>query len=45
MVLLLIEVKYVALTLAAKEAIWMRLLLIEIGLLDKKGQYVKIKVL
>lgn len=33
-----------ALTLAAKEATWIRLLLIKLGLLDKKDQYVEIKV-
>lgn len=40
-----IKAKYVALTFAAKEATWMRLLLIKLGLLDKKGHYVEIKVL
>lgn len=38
------EAEYVALTLAAKEATWMRLLLTEVGLLDEKGQYAEIKV-
>ncbi len=38
------EAEYVALTLAAKEATWLRLLLTEVGLLDKDGQYAKIKV-
>lgn len=38
------EAEYMALTLAAKKAIWMRLLLTEIGLLDKDGQYAMIKV-
>ena len=38
------EAEYVALTLAAKEATWLRLLLTEIGLLDKDGQYAVIKV-
>ena len=33
-----------ALTFAAKEATWLRLLLIEIGLLDEEGQYAEIKV-
>lgn len=33
-----------ALTLAVKEATWIRLLLTEISLLDKKGQYAEIKV-
>lgn len=31
-------------TLAAKEATWMRLLLTEIGILDKDNQYAIIKV-
>lgn len=39
------KAEYVALTLAATEATWMRLLLTEIGLLDKQGQYAEIKVL
>ncbi len=39
------ESEYVALTLAAKEATWMRLLLTEVGLLDEKSQYVGIKVI
>lgn len=38
------EAEYVALTFAAKEATWLRLLLIEIGLLDEEGQYAVIKV-
>ena len=38
------EAEYVALTLVAKEATWMRLLLTEIGLLDKDDQYAMIKV-
>ncbi len=33
-----------ALTLAAKEATWLRLLLTEVDLLDKDGQYAEIKV-
>ncbi len=41
----LTEAKYVALTLAAKEVTWMRLLLTEVGLLDKEGQYKEIKVI
>lgn len=43
--LLSTKAKYVALTLVAKEAIWMRLLLTEIGLLDKDGQNVIIKII
>lgn len=39
-----IEAEYVALTLAAREATWMRLLLTEIGLLDEDGQCAMIKV-
>ncbi len=39
------KAEYVTLTFAAKEATWMRLLLTEIGLLDKEGQYTEIKVL
>ncbi len=39
------EAEYVALTLAAKEATWMRLLLTEVGLLDEEGQYAEIKVI
>ncbi len=31
-------------TFAAKKAIWLRILLTEIGLLDKEGQYVEIIV-
>ena len=38
------EAEYVALTLAAKEATWLRLLLTKIGLLDEDGQYAVIKV-
>lgn len=38
------EAEYVALTFAAKEATWLRLLLIDIGLLDEEGQYAEIKV-
>lgn len=38
------EAKYVALTLATKDATWMRLLLTKIGLLNKNGQYAIIKV-
>lgn len=38
------EAEYVALTFAANEATWLRLLLIEIGLLDEEGQYAEIKV-
>lgn len=45
MALLSTEVKYVVLTLATKKATWIRLLLTEIGLLDKEGQYVEIKIL
>lgn len=44
MVLLLTEAEYVALTFAAKKTTWLKLLLIEVGLLDKNGQYAKIKV-
>lgn len=33
-----------ALTFAVKEATWKKLLLIKIGLFDKKSQYVEIKV-
>ena len=43
--LLSTEAEYLALTLATKEISWMRLLLKEVGLLDKKGQYVEIKVI
>lgn len=39
-----IEVKYMALTLVAKEATWLRLLLIELNLLKALEQYVEIKV-
>lgn len=45
MALSLTKTKYVVLILAAKKATWIRLLLTEIGLLDKEGQYVEIKVL
>ena len=38
------EAEYVALTLAAKEATWLRLLLTEIGLLDEESQYAEIKM-
>ncbi len=38
------EAEYMALTLTAKEATWLRLLLTEVGLLDKDGQYAEIKV-
>ncbi len=41
----LTEAEYVTLTLAAKEATWMRLLLTKVGLLDEEGQYAKIKVI
>lgn len=40
-----IETKYVVITITAKEATWIRLLFIEINLLNKKGQYTEIKVL
>lgn len=40
-----IKAKYVALTFTTKEVIWMRLLFIEIGLLNIEGLYIKIKVL
>ena len=39
------EAEYLALTLAAKVATWMRLLLTEVGLLDEEGQYAEIKVI
>ena len=39
------EAEYVALTFAAKEAARMRLLLTEVGLLDKESQYAEIKVI
>lgn len=38
------EAEYVGLTLAAKEATWLRLLLTEIGLLHEEGQYAVINV-
>lgn len=38
------EAEYIALTLAAKEATWMRLLLTELGLLQTDQQYALIKV-
>ena len=40
-----IKEEYVALTLAAKEAAGMRLLLTEVGLLDEEGQYAEMKVI
>lgn len=40
----LTKAEYVVLTLIAKETTWLRLLLIEIGLLNKDGQYAEIKV-
>ena len=40
----LTEAKYIALILAAKEAIWLRLLLIELGLLQPDQQHALIKV-
>lgn len=42
--LLSIKAEYVAVTFATKEATWIILLLTELGLLDKKDQYAKIKV-
>lgn len=45
MALFSIEAEYVTLTLTAKEATWISLLLIELGLLDKKRLYAEIKVL
>lgn len=45
MALLSTEAEYVVLTLATKKVTWIRLLLTEIGLLDKEGQYVEIKIL
>lgn len=44
MALTSIEAEYGTLTLVAKEAIWMRLLLRKIRLLDKDRQYAIIKV-
>ena len=41
----LTEAKYVALTLAAKEATWLRLLLTKLGLLKASDQYAEIKVI
>lgn len=38
------EAKYIALTLAAKEATWLRLLLTELGLLQPNQQHALIKV-
>lgn len=38
------EAEYVALTLATKEATWIRLLFTEVGLLNENDQYVIIKV-
>ena len=38
------EVEYIALTLAAKEAIWLRLLLTELGLLQTDDQHAEIHV-
>lgn len=38
------EAKYVALTLASKEATWLRLLLTELGLLLPDNQYAEIKI-
>lgn len=40
--LLSTEAEYMALIVVAKEATWLRLLLIEAGLLDKDGQYAEI---
>ena len=39
------EAEYVALTLAAKEATWLRLLLTKLGLLKASDQYAEIKVI
>lgn len=44
MVLSSSEVEYVALALGAKNIIWTKLLLIEIGLPDKNSQYAMIKI-
>ena len=38
------EAEYIALTLAAKEATWLRLLLIELGLLEANDQHAEINV-
>lgn len=38
------EAKYIALTLAAKEATWLRLLLTELGLLQPREQHAPIKI-
>ena len=38
------EAEYIALTLAAKEATWLRLLLTELGLLDPHDQHAQIKI-
>lgn len=43
--LLLIAAEYVILTFATKEAIWIRLLLTKIDVLDKEDQYAEIKLL
>ena len=40
----LTKAEYMALTLIVKEATWLRLLLIEVGLLNKYGQYTEIMV-
>lgn len=39
------EAEYIALTLAAKEATWLRLLLAKLGLLDPNDQHAQIKIL
>ena len=39
------EAEYIALTLAAKEATWIRLLLTELGLLDPNEQHARIKII
>lgn len=38
------EAKYITLTLAAKEATWLRLLLTELGLLHPEQQHAEIKI-
>lgn len=43
--LLSIEAKYVALTLVAKKATWLKLLLTKLGLLKALDQYAEIKVI
>lgn len=43
--LLLTKAKYIALTITTKNVTWLRLLLTKIGLLDRNGQYAKIKVI